>query len=1043
MPSLMPQTEQASTEKRHWVRLTKFCNNNCIFCLDKESHDGKSVPYESVLEDLKRGMQEKAERAILSGGEPTIHPKFFDIVAFSKKLGYKKVQVITNGRMFAYHTFFENAVKTGVDEITFSMHGHTKEIHDGLTGIKGSFAQALKGLMAALRSRRLIVNVDVVVNKRNYLFLPEMIYFFHKLGVQEFDLLHVVPFGNAWKNKENLFYELEQGLPYLHEAFQYASEKGIRIWTNRFPPEYLEGYEHLIQSPMKILDEVRGREELFSEYLYNDKQMPCLGERCDFCFIRRFCDELALLKEQVKTGSMPAVLVHAGNAGNAHIVKKLQPQTVYLSGVTPQSCQAFRDACKSVIVWISSPEEWKSWKNVKDVSFEILINKQTNMFVSRNIKSLMQIPQVSLSLQNIELTENVFPLACFFRPIVEKSCLSLRVVNMPPCLYHGSTFTPSLFYDLNVFREDLTIDLRMFAHSFIQHKYKVKSIRCRACMFFDACEGLPLAYIIASGFSQLVPQNRPYSGNHSFVFHKDSEQKARGKTAKNDERFSLLPLEKLLAYLQEKAADWVAQLDGWELEEIYPWGNPLIAFEFSRKDTMEKVIFAVGAPDKNKECLLHAKDFNFYCVVQQRNKLTGNLIDVDASLSRRLCGFLYSLPLLGNMLDDCEKYYGVSGMTLNDSEKNASCVRLSDKKYDHEEWYRIWVGTTCDYNCVFCSLKDNESIMPEREMPLRLFKQGLQEGRRKGLTALFLSGFETLNYKNIFYLLKFARKEGYKKIKLFTTGIKLHERAFSKQLIKLMGDDWSIHLPIYGDTPLLHDAVTNLPGSFNKLMKGISNIIKEGGQKNIHMSCVIVKQNYRHIHHICERVAKLGIQEMNFRLPYPLMESRKDRYSRIAVRISAAIPYILACKESVDLDITYPCIFLMYLLRTKKFVYTAHLRSVVSFLMHLMTYPDDDDMLNMFSVSRKNLRSNWNKVCFVPCAYRNTCVFSPYCTQWIYRKYLLQFGSKGFQCISEKHIRYFKEKFSDFHKRFSDEKNILADFQEEHVVATDKIPGNL
>ena len=65
----------------------------------------------AATQDIKvqivEGRKTGAERLILSGGEPTMHPNFLDFVKLGKRAGYRKVQTVTNGRMFTYPEFLE------------------------------------------------------------------------------------------------------------------------------------------------------------------------------------------------------------------------------------------------------------------------------------------------------------------------------------------------------------------------------------------------------------------------------------------------------------------------------------------------------------------------------------------------------------------------------------------------------------------------------------------------------------------------------------------------------------------------------------------------------------------------------------------------------------------------------------------------------------------------------------------------------------------------------------------------------------------------
>src|SRR5207248_3114323 len=113
-----------------------------------------------------RGREQlKADKVILSGGEGSLHPKFIDFIRYAREIGYSRVQTVTNGFMFSKRDFYERAVGAGLGEITFSLHGHTPELHDRLTGTEDAFKKLIKDMIRALREDRVIVNVDVCINK--------------------------------------------------------------------------------------------------------------------------------------------------------------------------------------------------------------------------------------------------------------------------------------------------------------------------------------------------------------------------------------------------------------------------------------------------------------------------------------------------------------------------------------------------------------------------------------------------------------------------------------------------------------------------------------------------------------------------------------------------------------------------------------------------------------------------------------------------------------------------------------------------------------
>jgi MoaA/NifB/PqqE/SkfB family radical SAM enzyme len=301
----MADTGQGAAEKRHWVRLTRCCNQRCLFCHDRGAQDGKAVAWERLRRELSSGRRQGLRRVVLSGGEPTLHPGYLKAVGLARKLGYTHIQTITNGRRFCYPAFLQAAVAAGLREVTFSMHGHTAALHDRLTRVPGSFVQALAGLRAALAVPGLIVSVDVVINRLNLPVLRRLLEFYIGVGVREFDLLALVPFGDAWRNREDLFCDFSdpRSLARLRRALRLARRPDLHIFTNRLRPGFLEGFESLVQPPEKILDEVRGRRRLLARFLAGGKAPSCSGAACQYCFMRGFCKDLAQLRRR---GRLPA-----------------------------------------------------------------------------------------------------------------------------------------------------------------------------------------------------------------------------------------------------------------------------------------------------------------------------------------------------------------------------------------------------------------------------------------------------------------------------------------------------------------------------------------------------------------------------------------------------------------------------------------------------------------------------------------------------------------------------------------------------------------
>ncbi len=88
------------------VDLTNRCNMMCDPCFMDANQVGyvHELSWEEIQEILENATKIKPRRQMsvqFSGGEPTMHPRFLDAVAYARKVGYNSVQAATNGIEFA------------------------------------------------------------------------------------------------------------------------------------------------------------------------------------------------------------------------------------------------------------------------------------------------------------------------------------------------------------------------------------------------------------------------------------------------------------------------------------------------------------------------------------------------------------------------------------------------------------------------------------------------------------------------------------------------------------------------------------------------------------------------------------------------------------------------------------------------------------------------------------------------------------------------------------------------------------------------------
>jgi pyruvate-formate lyase-activating enzyme len=536
--------EAAALERRHWVRISFKCNNRCAFCLDAGLMMLVDfLPVALAKEQIDAGRQDGATRLILSGGEASIHPDFIELVRHGKQQGYERVQTITNGRMFSYPRFLRQAVAAGLGEITFSLHSHRARIHDTISGVKGAFEQAFGALRLALAEPRLIVSVDIVINRLNLGALPDSVAHYADLGVGEFDLLHLVPFGRAFSQETSsvpLAVEPDLLRDRLARTFELAHQRSLVVWTNRLPAPVLEGYEHLIQDPHKLVDEVRGRHEHMTRLVETGTPLPCRDDRCDCCYLTHFCDRLHPLQERVSTGELNALRVTltegepvvdlalwtatlrhlwvcAPDAARARALPDMAVDEVWelesLTGLTgpgpepePEPGDDPFGGHRVRRLVVRRGEDVAPALATGVAQVKLLLDQESFDWVLAQEELS---PRLVLGMDPPERLSAVRDQAIDLRHprLGELAAEGVPIEDLPPCL--GGRLEPDgapWYVDVGAVDAEGRLDPDRYVEQYIRREYRVHSLRCTQCVHHLRCPGLHVNLVRAQGFAVLVPE---------------------------------------------------------------------------------------------------------------------------------------------------------------------------------------------------------------------------------------------------------------------------------------------------------------------------------------------------------------------------------------------------------------------------------------------------------------------------------------------------------------------------------------------------------
>jgi len=225
-----------------WAQIepTNYCNLKCKMCV--QSTD----PF------LKRGFLSYEDFKIILNklpfiiglmlqgfGEPLLNKDLVKMIKYSSKKGYI-VETTTNGTLIT-NSVAEKIVNSGLDSITFSLDGATKESYEFYrTG--SNFESVIRNIknLSELRKRRnsnLKIHINSIVTKRNYHELPDLVNLCGEMNIDEIFIGFMLVQGDfpIEFNTEQKIYPNETKLKdYLEKSLERAKMLGLKIHVNPF-----------------------------------------------------------------------------------------------------------------------------------------------------------------------------------------------------------------------------------------------------------------------------------------------------------------------------------------------------------------------------------------------------------------------------------------------------------------------------------------------------------------------------------------------------------------------------------------------------------------------------------------------------------------------------------------------------------------------------------------------------------------------------------------------------------------------------------------
>jgi len=169
------------------IDLTSRCNLSCNICFADSNKSLYEPSFDEVYLMLRKLREQKPAACTtiqFTGGEPTIHPNFHDIVRASKDLGFTHIQVASNGIKLSDPEFAMKAREAGLQYIYLQMDGVTDEVFEQIRG-KKLLEMKLKVIESARQAGLRIIFVPTVIRGINHHQLGDLV----RLAFKNLDVL--------------------------------------------------------------------------------------------------------------------------------------------------------------------------------------------------------------------------------------------------------------------------------------------------------------------------------------------------------------------------------------------------------------------------------------------------------------------------------------------------------------------------------------------------------------------------------------------------------------------------------------------------------------------------------------------------------------------------------------------------------------------------------------------------------------------------------------------------------------------------------------
>ena len=274
------------------VHLTDLCNSECVFCVvGSPFFKVDSVRYDDVVRFLRANAAKGFSVVNFHGGEPTIHPRFLEVLRLVRDLKYPRIHLQTNAVKLADRSFALELIDLGVTKFIISLHGATAATQDSQTFTRDGFTRTIQGIRN-VKGCQGLVRTNTVITKANIQELPDIATLACDLGVDHVNYSALHPVGSADAARASILPTFASVHEPLCAAIEIARSRGRRVTLEGFPHCVVSGQGrerlHLHNEYRGIRMLIRGQvKEDYDDWMRDE--LRTFGAPCESCNVRDVC----------------------------------------------------------------------------------------------------------------------------------------------------------------------------------------------------------------------------------------------------------------------------------------------------------------------------------------------------------------------------------------------------------------------------------------------------------------------------------------------------------------------------------------------------------------------------------------------------------------------------------------------------------------------------------------------------------------------------------------------------------------------------------